>query len=330
MNMELLTSILTAYGATGRETGVRKVIESALTGHVDSMETDVMGNLIATKKGDGTGKRIMLSAHMDHIGLMVMDADKHGYIRVCNVGGIRPANMVAQHVVFENGAVGVVGADEGVKGALEMRHLYIDVGAESREEALAIAPIGEVAVAAPRIAKLHENRLASPAMDDRIACYIQAQAMLELPENMKNDVVAVFSVQEEVGLRGAAAAAYAVNPDLGIALDVTGVGDVPGHKDHLPMKLGEGAAVKIMDRSLICTPAVVELMIACAEENNIRYQREVLSFGGTDAGAIQKARAGVPSGVISIPCRYIHSAAETVDLRDVEACVELVKACVNK
>ena len=235
MNMELLTSILTAYGATGRETGVRKVIESALTGHVDSMETDVMGNLIAVKKGDGTGKRIMLSAHMDHIGLMVMDADKHGYIRVCNVGGIRPANMVAQHVVFENGAVGVVGADEGVKGALEMRHLYIDVGAESREEALAIAPIGEVAVAAPRIAKLHENRLASPAMDDRIACYIQAQAMLELPENMKNDVVAVFSVQEEVGLRGAAAAAYAVAPDLGIALDVTGVGDVPGHKDHLPM-----------------------------------------------------------------------------------------------
>ena len=120
MNMNLLESILTAYGATGRETSVRKVIENALTGHVDSMETDVMGNLIATKKGDGTGKRIMLSAHMDHIGLMVMDADKHGYIRVCNVGGIRPANMVAQHVVFENGAVGVVGADEGVKGALEM------------------------------------------------------------------------------------------------------------------------------------------------------------------------------------------------------------------
>ena len=330
MNMNLLESILTAYGATGREGCVRQVIEKALTGHVDSMETDVMGNLIAVKRGDGTGKRIVLSAHMDHIGLMVMDADKRGYIRVCNVGGIRPANMVAQHVVFENGAMGVVGADEGVKGALEMRHLYIDVGAESREEALAIAPIGEVAVAAPRIAKLGENRLASPAMDDRIACYIQAQALLELPEGGRNDVIAVFSVQEEVGLRGATTAAYNAQPDLGIALDVTGVGDVPGHKDHLPMKLGEGAAVKIMDRSLICTPAVVDLMIACAEENNIRYQREVLSFGGTDAGAIQKTRGGVPSGVISIPCRYIHSAAETVDLRDVEACVELVKACVVK
>ena len=330
MNMNLLESILTAYGATGREGCVRQVIEKALTGHVDSMETDVMGNLIAVRRGDGTGKRIMLSAHMDHIGLMVMDADKRGYIRVCNVGGIRPANMVAQHVVFENGAMGVVGADEGVKGALEMRHLYIDVGAESREEALAIAPIGEVAVAAPRIAKLGENRLASPAMDDRIACYIQAQALLELPEGGRNDVIAVFSVQEEVGLRGATTAAFNAQPDLGIALDVTGVGDVPGHKDHLPMKLGEGAAVKIMDRSLICTPAVVELMVTCAEENNIRYQREVLSFGGTDAGAIQKSRGGVPAGVISIPCRYIHSAAETVDLRDVEACIELVKACVVK
>ena len=120
MNMNLLESILTAYGATGREGCVRQVIEKALEGHVDSMETDAMGSLIAVKKGDGTGKRIMLSAHMDHIGLMVMDADKHGYLRVCNVGGIRPANMVAQHVVFENGAVGVVGADEGVKGALEM------------------------------------------------------------------------------------------------------------------------------------------------------------------------------------------------------------------
>ena len=330
MNMELLTSILTAYGATGREGCVRGVIKQALCGHVDSMTTDALGNLIATKKGDGTGRRIMLCAHMDHIGLMVMDAEKNGFLRVCAVGGVRPANMVAQHVVFENGAMGVVGADEGVKDALEIRHLYIDVGAESREEALAIAPIGEVAVTAPRVAKLGEHRIASPAMDDRIACYILAKTMLDLPENMKNEVVAVFSVQEEVGLCGAAAAAYSVNPDMGIALDVTGVGDVPGHKDHLPMKLGEGAAIKIMDRSVICTPAVVELMLDCAAENGIRCQREVLCFGGTDAGSIQKTRSGVPAGVISIPCRYIHSAAETVDLRDVEACLALTRACVVK
>ena len=330
MNMKLLSEMLYAYGATGREGGVRKVIENALSGHVDSLTTDVMGNLIAVKKGDGTGKRIMLSSHMDHIGMMVLDADKRGYLRVTNVGGVRPANMIYQHVVFENGVMGVVGADEGVKGALEMKHLYIDVGAETKEEALSLVPIGEVAVVAPRLAKLSENRLSAPAMDDRIACYIQAEAMLALPENTKNEIVAVFSVQEEVGLRGAATAAYSVNPDMGIALDVTGVGDVPGHKDHVPMKLGAGCTVKIMDRSLICTPAVVDMMIDCAEENGIAYQREVLPYGGTDAGAIQKTRGGVPSGVISIPCRYIHSAAETVDVRDVEAAIALVKACILK
>ena len=131
MNMELLTSILSAYGATSREGGVRNVLENALRGHVDSMTTDVMGNLIAVKKGDGTGKRIMLSSHMDHIGMIVMDADKKGFLRVTNVGGVRPANMIYQHVVFENGVMGVVGADEGVDGALQMKHLYIDIGAES-------------------------------------------------------------------------------------------------------------------------------------------------------------------------------------------------------
>lgn len=328
MNMELLTSILTAYGATGRETGVRKVIESALTGHVDSMETDVMGNLIATKKGDGTGKRIMASAHMDHIGMAVVDADKHGFLRVCNVGGIRAAKMVSGHVVFGNGVCGVVGADEKVKGELQVSDLYIDIGAESREEALSMVAFGDMCVMAPRVSMLGENRIASPAMDDRIACFVQAQALLALPENIKNDVYAVFSVQEEVGLRGATTAAYHVNPDMGIAVDVTGVGDVPKVATKVPVDLGRGAAIKIMDRSLICTPSVVHMMEKLAEENGIMVQREVLPYGGTDAGAMQRTRGGVPSGAISIPCRYIHSEAETVDKRDVQACVELLKACL--
>ncbi|MBQ6857808.1 MAG: M20/M25/M40 family metallo-hydrolase, partial [Clostridia bacterium] len=128
---------------------------------------------------------------------------------------------------------------------------------------------------------------------------------------------------------GATTAAYAVNPDLGIAIDVTGVGDVPKVATKLPVSLGKGAAVKIMDRSLICTPSVVAMMERLAEERNIPVQREVLPYGGTDAGAIQKTRGGVPSGVVSIPCRYIHSEAETVDLRDVRAAIELVAACVE-
>jgi len=166
-------------------------------------------------------------------------------------------------------------------------------------------------------------------MDDRIACFVQAQAMLELPEKIKNDVYAVFSVQEEVGLRGATTAAYHVNPDLGIAVDVTGVGDVPKVATKVPVELGMGAAIKIMDRSLICTPSVVHMMEKLAKENDIMVQREVLPYGGTDAGAMQKTRGGVASGAISIPCRYIHSEAETVDKRDVQACIELLKACLT-
>ena len=329
MNMQLLENILTAYGPSGHEGRVANVIAAALEKHVDSLTTDVMGNLIAVKKGTDGGKRIMLSAHMDHIGLAVIDADKNGFLRVCNVGGIRAAKMVSGHVVFENGVCGVVGADEKVEGELQVSDLYIDVGAESKEEALSMVSVGDMCVMKPRMTKLGENRIASPAMDDRIACFVQAQALLEIEGDCKNEIVAVFSVQEEVGLRGAATAAYAAEPQLGIAIDVTGVGDVPSLKTKVAVKLGGGAAVKIMDRSLIATPWVVDMMEKLAKEKDIPMQREVLPYGGTDAGAIQKTRGGVPTGAISIPCRYIHSEAETVDIRDVRACIDLVKACIQ-
>ena len=321
MNMQLLQDILTGYGASGHEGRVRGVIEKALAGHVDSMETDVMGNLIAVKKGDGTGKKIMLSAHMDHIGLAVIDADKHGFLRVCNVGGIHASDMVSGHVVFENGVRGVVGVDGKLKGAAKVSDLYIDIGASDRDEALSMVRIGDMCVMQPRVSMLGEHRMASPAMDDRIACFVLTQVMLNLD--------AVFSVQEEVGLRGAATAAYSVNPDLGIAIDVTGVGDVPKVDTKIAVALGKGAAIKIMDRSLIATPSVVEMMEEAAKENGIAVQREVLPYGGTDAGAIQKSRCGVATGAVSIPCRYIHSEAETVDLRDVRAAIDLVGACIR-
>ena len=329
MNMQLLKDILTGYGVSGHEGRVRGIIERALEGHADSMTTDVMGNLIAVKKGSGAGGKIMLCAHMDHIGLAVIDADKHGFVRVCNVGGIHASNMVSGHVVFENGVCGVVGADEKVKGALKVSDLYIDIGAESREEALQMVSIGDMCVMQPRVSMLGAHRMASPAMDDRIACFILCEAMRRL-DDCENDIYAVFSVQEEVGLRGAQTAAHAICPDMGIAIDVTGVGDVPKAETKIAVSLGKGAAIKIMDRSLIATPAVVELMETAARENGIAVQREVLPYGGTDGGAIQRSGCGVPAGVISIPCRYIHSEAETVDLRDVQAALDLLIACVKK
>lgn len=329
MNMQLLEKILTAYGPSGHEGRVAEVIRGALEGHVDEMSTDAMGNLIAVKHGDGTGRRIMLAAHMDHIGLAVVDANEHGYLRVCAVGGVHAREMVSGHVAFENGVCGVVGADEKAEGKLKVSDLYVDIGAGSREEALSMVALGDMCVMKPRLTQLGRHRLASPAMDDRISCYIQAQTLLELEKRTNNEIIAVFSVQEEVTGVGAAAAAYANTPDLGIAIDVTGTGDVPEVKTKIAVELGKGAAIKIMDRSLICTPAVVDMMETLAKENGIMTQREVLPYGGTDAGAIQKTRGGVAAGAISVPCRYIHSEAETVDLRDVQACVDLLKACLT-
>lgn len=327
MNMELLSKMLTAYGPSGREGRVAAVIREALAGHVDTLETDAMGNLIAVKKGDGTGRRVMTCAHMDHIALAVTDADENGFLRVCGVGGVYPQKMVGGHVAFENGVGGVIGADETAKEPQEVSDLYVDIGAESREEALERVQPGDMCVMQPRVTQLGAHRLSSPAMDDRIACYIQVQALLEAQSG--NEIIAVFSVQEEEGVGGAGAAAYAMRPDWGIAVDVTGTGDVPKVKAALPVKLGAGAAIKIMDRSLICSPSVVALMERLAKENGIAHQREVLPYGGTDAAAIQRTRGGIPCGAISIPCRYVHTAAETVDLRDVEACVALLKACLK-
>ena len=179
MNMQLLEKILTAYGPSGHEGRVAEIIRGALEGHVDELRTDVMGNLIAVRHGDGTGKRIMLAAHMDHIGLAVIDADKNGYLRVCSVGGVDAGTMVSGHVAFENGVCGVVFADEKIKGTPKVSELYVDIGAQTREEALDRVSIGDMCVMKPRVTKLGEHRLASPAMDDRISCYIQAQALLE-------------------------------------------------------------------------------------------------------------------------------------------------------
>lgn len=330
MNMQLLCDILSGYGPSGREGSVRAMIERALCGHVDSLETDVMGNLIAVKKGDGTGRRIMLSSHMDHIGLAVIDADENGFLRVAAVGGVNAAGMCGVHVVFENGVQGVVGKDGSAKESVTVENLFVDIGAKDREEALSMVEQGDMCVMKPGMTRLGEHRIASPAMDDRIACFVQLEAMLALPEGIRNDVVAVFSVQEEVGLRGAKTAAYQVKPDLGIGLDVTPAGDVPEAASRLPVRLGGGAAVKIMDRSLICTPDVVHRMLETARENGIAVQREVLPYGGTDGGAIQHSRCGVPTGVISIPCRYVHSTAETVDTRDVQAALDLLLAVVQK
>lgn len=323
---ELIKQMVDVYGATGRESGVADMIEKLLAGKADSFTRDALGNLICEKRGtDPNGKRIMLSAHMDHIGFIVVAVEKEGYLRVMPVGGISLAVSKTRHISFGNGVQGVIVQEPVREGESPvMKHMFVDIGAANDKEALSMVELGDVAVYANDCFRLGEHRVAAPAMDDRVACALLVSVMQALPAT-KNTVIAVFSTQEEVGCRGAKTAAYSVEPDIGIALDVTANGDTPETK--LPaVRLGEGVAVKIMDRGSISNPDLVDELLEAGRRAGVKTQREVLPFGGTDASAIQLSRGGVKAGTLSIPCRYVHSACEVIDLRDVEAAKALLLA----
>lgn len=319
---ELLKKVLTPCGPTGMETLAADVIEQEVAPYVDCVRRDALGNLIATRKGtDPNGKKIMFSAHMDHIAFIVTGFEDDGTLRVTNVGGINIANSVTRHVAFVNGVQGIV-TKQPTEGNAAMQHMFIDIGAQDKAEAQTMVQLGDLAVYAPDCFRMGAHRVASPAMDDRSACAMLVRLLQTMPA-VKDTVIAVFSVQEEVGCRGARVAAFSEEPDIGIALDVTAWGDTPETKQPA-IRLGDGIAVKWMDRGSISNPALRDALMACAQRNDIRVQREVLPFGGTDASAMQTARGGIPVCTLSIPCRYVHSACEVVDLRDLEAGVALM------
>ncbi len=327
MMKDTLLTLLSAYGPTGDEGAVVAAVKKLLAGHVDSAVVDVMGNLIVEKKGAPDGKRIMFSAHMDHIGLVVADVEKEGYLRVTNVGGVGLDMTKTRHVVFGNGVHGVVVCQPTKGETAGMQHLFVDIGASDKEDALKRVNIGDVCVYAPDAFQLGAHRIAAPAMDDRCACALLVELLLNA-KDQKNTIIGVFSTQEEVGLRGANVAAYTVNPDLGVGIDVTAWGDTP--EVTLPaVKLGAGAAVKYMDRSMIATPMVRDALLAAAEKSGALVQREVLPFGGTDGAAIQHTRGGIPAGTLSIPCRYVHSACEVIDMRDMDSALQILLAFVD-
>ncbi|MBQ4089653.1 MAG: M20/M25/M40 family metallo-hydrolase [Clostridia bacterium] len=319
---DILKKLLAAYGATGREENVAGVIAEMIKPYVDEMRIDALGNLIAVRHGEG--KKLMFAAHMDHIGFVVTDIDENGFLRVFNVGGINMFNSMNRHVVFANGVNGVISCESDGVTSRDITKMFIDIGAKNREEAAAKIKLGDVAVYAPDFFDLGEDMIAGPAMDNRVGCAVLVGMLMNVKER-KNELVAVFTTQEEVGLRGARAAAYDLDPDYGIALDVTLCGDTPkGPK--IAVKAGEGPTVKIMDSSLICSPKMVRIMEDAAARNDIKYQREVLTAGGTDASAIQLTRGGVAAGVVSIACRYVHSACEAISISDVEGGVKLLTA----
>lgn len=317
---ELVKRLVEAYGPTGSEEVVRELIAAEVKPYVDELQVDALGNLIAIKRGGA--RKLMVASHMDEIGVMVTHIDEHGFLRFYSVGGIAPWTLVGNRCYFQNGTIGVFGHDriEAIKD-LTLNKMFIDIGAANREEAAKLVRLGDTAAIKREFADLGQ-RLVSKAMDDRVACAVLIEALRQVREP-KYDIYAVFTTQEEVGLRGARVAAYGITPDLGIAVDVTRTGDTP-KAAVMDVELGKGPTVKVRDSSLLCTPAVRRFMEHVAESRGIPYQLEVLEAGGTDAGAIQLTKSGIPAGVMSIPCRYVHTASEMVDLADLENGVKLL------
>jgi len=318
---ETIKSLTGAFGVSGNEEEIRETIISQIKDKVDEIKVDALGNLFAIKKG--SGKKIMLAAHMDEIGIIATHIDDRGFIRFSNIGGVSPFVSFGQRVRFKNGNIGVVGKEEKLEDIknLKLSNLYIDIGVHNRADAEKYVKVGDVASFVGE-AVLQGDMVVSKTLDDRAACAILVETIKNLPKT-DNEIYFVFTVQEELGLRGAKTAAYQLEADYAIAVDVTGTGDTPESR-LMEVTVGKGPAIKIKDNSVMCHKDVIELIKNKAEENSIPYQFEVLEYGGTDAGAIHISGGGIPSGAISIPTRYIHTPSEYASLKDMENCVKLL------
>ncbi len=305
---------------SGREQKIREKIEALIAPLCDEVYTDALGNLHALKRGTGNGKKIMLAAHMDEIGFMVTFIEDSGFLRIAPVGGISYDAAQYSCVVSERGTRGVLVPDENQK---KNEKFYIDIGAKSKGDAQRRVSVGDFFVAAPSLEKLTGSIVAGRPLDDRVGCAV----LLEIAERIKdekleNDIYFVFSSQEEVGCRGAGAAAFAHSPDIALCFDVTATGDTAG-ATPMSCKMGGGAAVKIKDSSVICSEEITNALCSIAREKGIKHQREVLLAGGTDASCMQTAGTGAAVGALSIPTRYIHTSVEMCDMGDALACVDL-------
>ncbi|MCX7623235.1 MAG: M42 family metallopeptidase [Thermomicrobium sp.] len=335
LDWSLLQRLCEAPGIAGHELRVAAIVRAALEPLVDELRVDAMGNLIGVRRGR-RDRRVMLAAHMDEIGFLVRHIDDNGFLRLQPVGGFDARVLVAQrvHVWTRSGAsllgalqlatkpIHLLAAEERKAPALE--ELYVDLGL-SAEEVRSRVEIGDMVTLAREFARLGPTVL-SKALDDRVGVFVMLETLRHLDRH-EAEIVAVATVQEEVGLRGAQTAAFGIEPDVGIALDVTIAGDVPGiEAQDRVTRLGHGVAIKVFDTSHIPSRPLVQHLREVADRRGIRYQLEVLPRGGTDAGAVQRARAGVPAVTVSIPTRHVHTVNEMAHVDDIAAAVELLTA----
>jgi putative aminopeptidase FrvX len=331
--MELLKRLSETPGIPGREEAIRVIVREALTGHVDDIKVDRLGNVIAHKKG--TGPKVVIAGHMDEIGFLVSHVDEEtGFLRIEPVGGFDPRTLIAHRVTVHTrggdtyGLIGIkpvhVLTEEERKKTPEMKDLFVDIGL-SGKEAKERVRVGDPVTLVQTFADLGKL-VTGKALDDRLGVYVGIEAVKRIGKH-KADIHFVATVQEEVGLRGARTSAFSIAPDIGVALDVTIACDIPGVSPNEQItRLGKGAAIKVKDSASISHPGLVQFLVNLAEERKIPYQLEILPRGGTDAGAIQPAREGVAVITISIPTRYVHTVVETAHKDDIEAAINLLVA----
>jgi endoglucanase len=335
LNFELLKEIVSTPGAPGFEDPIRDVIISQIKDYVDEYTVDRMGNLIGRIKGDGP--KVMAAAHMDEISLISTHVDSKGFIRFSTLGGFDPETLITQRVLIHGKKTlpGVIGTkpihiqtDSEKKTKSKLKNLFIDTGLPA-DDVKKIIPNGTPITRDKNLLQMG-NSISSKSLDNRISVYMLIEA-LQRAKKANCDFYAAFTVQEEVGIRGARVAAQAIQPDIGLNLDVTLANDLPGVGDHeVCTKLGEGIGIKVMDKSVICTPTLVRYLEQLAESHSVKSQREVLTAGGTDTSAMQYL-VGIGSHVTSISCpvRYIHSTAETCSVSDVKAGIQLTSLCIE-
>ncbi|MEM0022117.1 MAG: M42 family metallopeptidase [Archaeoglobaceae archaeon] len=337
--LELIKKLSNAHGVSGFEDELRDLIRAEIEGYADEIKVDKLGNLIATKNGNE--RSLMLTAHMDEIGFVVKKIDEKGFIRFAPIGGWFSQIVLAQRVVLygKKKVYGVVGCkpphvmkDEERKKAIEISDMFIDVGAKSKEDVLNLGINVGTPVAIDReVAPLQNNRITGKAFDNRIGVAVAIESFMKCKSPATVHFVA--TVQEEVGLKGAKCSAYALSPNLAIAVDSCVSTDFPGSEGvHMDISLGKGPVITIVDasgRGLIVSQKVLRWLRETAEKNGIPYQLEVAEGGTTDATAINLTKEGIPAGVISVPARYIHSPVEVVDLNDVHWAVDLIAKAIE-
>ncbi len=340
---DLLQTLSDAFGPPGFEDDVRAALRDVVEPLVDDVRVDPLGNLMATRHGRGE-QTLMLDAHMDEIGLMVSYIEATGFLRFATLGGW-DARVIPSHGVTiktddgerVHGVVGtppphILTADDR-KRPFDLNELFIDVGATSREDAEDMGiHVGSPAVIHYPFRPMHRPFVTGKALDDRAGCSVLVKTLDALQaEDLDINLVANFAVFEEVGLRGARTAAFSIEPDVALALEGTVAADVPGIEDaRVPTRLGEGPALTVADRSLIASPRLLRFTQGLASDEGIPCQLKTPPSGSTDAAAIQQSRGGVPAGVVSVPCRYIHSPFSILNLNDLEHAAQLTSAFARR